>query len=91
MVGIKTIIGLKGQVVIPKQIREEIGLYPGEKIEFDLNDSEIIIRKKKNPIKLFLEVKKLANKKFTESDFKKIDWDKLYEEQFEEKWKKMKK
>lgn len=86
---IKTTVGPKGQVVIPIQLREEIGLYPGEKVEFDLKEGvkEITIRKESSPIKLFVEAKKMADKKFSIEDFKKIDWDKVYEEQLEGRWK----
>ena len=89
MVKIKTIVGPKGQVVIPVQLREEIGLYPGEKVEFDLKEEfkEITIRKESSPIKLFIEAKKMAGKKLTMEDFKKIDWDKVYGEQLEARWK----
>jgi len=35
----------KGQVTIPKEIREEFGFLPGTEIEFVREDSEIRIRK----------------------------------------------
>ncbi len=90
MIKIRTTVGPKGQIVIPIQLREEIGLYPGEKVEFDLKEGvkEITIRKESSPIKLFIEAKRIAGRKFTLEDFKKIDWDKAYEEQLEERWKK---
>lgn len=36
----------KGQVTIPKKIREEIGLKPGDRVEFVKKDHEIEIFKK---------------------------------------------
>jgi len=33
-----TTITVKGQVTIPKQIRESLGLVPGSKVEFTLNE-----------------------------------------------------
>ena len=35
----------KGQVTIPKAIRERLGLRPGEEIAFDERDGEMLIRK----------------------------------------------
>lgn len=36
-------VGAKGQVVIPKAIRDQAQLYPGDEVEFDLRDQEIIM------------------------------------------------
>ena len=85
MVGIKMKIGPKGQVVIPKQLRDELSLHTNDTVQFELEDNKIILTKsaKKDPIKLLLEVKRLATRKITKADLKKIDWHKLYEEQFE--------
>jgi AbrB family looped-hinge helix DNA binding protein len=35
----------KGQVTIPQEIREKLGLYPGTEIEFDTVADEVRIRK----------------------------------------------
>lgn len=89
MVGIKTTIGSKGQVVIPTQIREEIGLYPGERVEFDQEEDKIIIKKSKSDsIKMYSNIKNMMEKqgkKFTIEDYKKIKWDELYESEIEER------
>ncbi len=89
MVGIKTTIGKKGQVVIPKQLRDEFNLFPGELIEFDHEQDKITIKKvsKKDPVKIFIEIKEMIKKKggFTKEDYKKINWSKLYEEEIEER------
>lgn len=39
-----TRIGTKGQIVIPKSIRDRVGLHPGDEVDFDLRDDEIIVR-----------------------------------------------
>jgi AbrB family looped-hinge helix DNA binding protein len=36
----------KGQVVIPKDIRDQLGLKPGSEILFEIEDGKVIIRKK---------------------------------------------
>ena len=38
-------IGLKGQVVIPKRMREALGLKPGVEVSLELRDQEIVIKK----------------------------------------------
>ena len=38
-------VGPKGQVVIPKRLRDALGLKPGVEISLELRDQEIIIKK----------------------------------------------
>lgn len=38
-------VGKKGQVTIPKPIREKLGLWPGIQVEFDLVGDDIRIRR----------------------------------------------
>jgi AbrB family looped-hinge helix DNA binding protein len=38
-------IGPKGQVVIPKRMRETLGLKPGVEVIFELQNNEIVIKK----------------------------------------------
>ncbi|MBS3080607.1 AbrB/MazE/SpoVT family DNA-binding domain-containing protein [Candidatus Pacearchaeota archaeon] len=52
-------IGEKGQVVIPKDIREYLNLHPKEKILFEIKGDEVVIRKEGDPeefLKDFLNV-----------------------------------
>jgi AbrB family looped-hinge helix DNA binding protein len=38
-------IGAKGQVVIPKELRERSGLGPGEKVSFELRGDAVVVRR----------------------------------------------
>lgn len=38
-------VGIKGQVVIPKAIRDEIGIKPGDEVTFEPNGSEVRVRR----------------------------------------------
>lgn len=41
-----TILTVKGQVTIPKQVREALNLEPGSPVEFAINDTgEVVVRK----------------------------------------------
>jgi antitoxin PrlF len=44
----QTMMTTKGQVTIPKRVRDELGLKPGRAVEFDVNAAgEVVIRKSK--------------------------------------------
>ena len=83
MVGIQLIAkaGKKGQIVIPKPIREQFNIQPNTEVVFDIEDERIIIKKKKSSSGIFEDfinaVKK--KKKFPEH----IDWDKEYYSQYD--------
>jgi len=36
-------VGAKGQVVIPKALREQAGLHPGSEVEFELRGDELVL------------------------------------------------
>jgi AbrB family looped-hinge helix DNA binding protein len=38
-------VGTKGQVVIPKRIRDALRIHPGQEIVFELRGDEIVLRK----------------------------------------------
>jgi AbrB family looped-hinge helix DNA binding protein len=38
-------VGIKGQVVIPKAIRDEIGIEPGDEVEFEPDGKEVRVRR----------------------------------------------
>jgi AbrB family looped-hinge helix DNA binding protein len=37
-------IGAKGQVVIPKELRDRTGLHPGSEVEFALEGEQVVVR-----------------------------------------------
>lgn len=38
-------VGIKGQVVIPKAIRDEIGIKPGDEVIFELDGKDVRVRR----------------------------------------------
>lgn len=42
-------IGAKGQVVIPKRLRDRAGLQPGDEVDFELRESEIVLVARRRP------------------------------------------
>jgi AbrB family looped-hinge helix DNA binding protein len=38
-------VGPKGQVVLPKAMRDRLGIQPGDEVLFDEGDGEIVVRK----------------------------------------------
>jgi AbrB family looped-hinge helix DNA binding protein len=44
-------ITIKGQVTIPQEIREKLGLLPNTEVEFEIDRDAVRMRKAKNPQK----------------------------------------
>ena len=42
-------VGAKGQVVIPKAIRDMTNLHPGDEVDFELRDEQIVIVARRRP------------------------------------------
>lgn len=45
-------IGAKGQVVIPKSLRDQANLHPGDEVDFELRDAEIVLVARRRPVAL---------------------------------------
>lgn len=45
-------VGAKGQVVIPKELREQVGLGPGSEVDFEAVDDGIVVRRAASPSSL---------------------------------------
>jgi AbrB family looped-hinge helix DNA binding protein len=45
-------VGAKGQVVIPKDLRDQVGLYPGAAVDFSLEGDRIVLlpRRSQTPL-----------------------------------------
>ena len=56
-------IGERGQVTIPKNIREKYGLMPNIEVEFVLNESGVLIKKKRLHSSLVEQVYGILGKK----------------------------
>lgn len=49
------ILGTKGEVVLPRKVRGELGLRPGDELEVRLEDDCIVLRKKAGRFSAYLE------------------------------------
>ncbi len=65
MIRIKGKVGKKGEIYIPKKIRESVGLIPGDEIEVDVDEGKLVIRKKPSALDL-LKQRPLATIKVEE-------------------------
>lgn len=82
MVQIQMKVGPKGQVVIPKVFREEFSIMPGSKVVLTETKEGILVEKPKTSgIEAFIELCKSIKIKVN-----KIDFDKEYEEEIMERW-----
>lgn len=45
-------IGSKGQVVIPKALRDRAQLQPGDEVDFEMRDEEIVLLARRAPARL---------------------------------------
>lgn len=80
----KRAVGEKGQVVLPKDVRDYLGIKPGSTVIFEVKGKEIVIKPEKSGeefVKDFLNVPKLK-KPLTTKQIKKI-LDEQYEEEYD--------
>ena len=73
-------VGPKGQIVLPKDVREHLGLKQGSPVTFEVRERELVIRPAEDPEK-FVEEFCSVPKKLG----KKIDLKRIYEEELEER------
>ncbi|MCI4438334.1 AbrB/MazE/SpoVT family DNA-binding domain-containing protein [archaeon] len=70
-----TKVSSKGQVVIPKEIRDRLEILPGEKIIVMTRGEEIVLRKARK-----LSLEELSEKIASVAEKKKVNVDKLVDE-----------
>ena len=75
-------VGPKGQVVIPKEIRDEKKILPGDEVFVELNDKGILIEKPRRDVVADFERIAKSGKSIDKTD------PHAYEEELEERWKK---
>ena len=68
MVKLKVKVGAKGQVVIPKVIRDKLGIKPGEILLVDEKDGKIVMEK--CDVEEFIEWVKKTRKKIAKDVYK---------------------
>jgi len=78
MLKLKSKIGPKGQVVIPKPIRDSFGFSPGGEVYFYIHKNEVMLEKKSGEDILNEFITEIEKRKPP----KKIDWDELHYSQF---------
>lgn len=79
-------VGPKGQIVIPENIRRVAGIRPRSYVLVSLEEGKILIRPEKIKIAELLEQQVKKDGGF----LKKLDLDKLHEEEILERWKRLK-
>lgn len=62
-----------GQVTIPVEIRQEMGLKEGTPLDFYYDGNIVLIRKKRTPVEVFDELAKATQKRFKERGIKRKD------------------
>ncbi len=69
----------KGQIVIPKTIRDLLGINVGDQVVIDVKHDKIILSKKHDVKNIFLEASKRCKQKISMKEIKK-ELEKRYEE-----------
>ncbi|MDO8467643.1 MAG: AbrB/MazE/SpoVT family DNA-binding domain-containing protein [Nanoarchaeota archaeon] len=67
-------VGEKGQVVIPKDIRDMLGINNGKKVVFEVRDNEVLLKKEEDTEKFLEDLFSLPKlkKRLTTKELKKI-------------------
>jgi AbrB family looped-hinge helix DNA binding protein len=52
LAGMTPRVGAKGRVVIPKAIRDRVDLHPGDEVEVEVRDNEIVLVARRHPAQL---------------------------------------
>lgn len=71
MMEIEAKVGARGQAVIPKPIRDQMGIQPGDKVRFGIEEGRIVVEKV-DPEELVEELLGAYEKRTLPEE---IDWD----------------
>jgi len=74
-------IGPKGQVVIPRIIRDSLGIRPGDEIVMEVRGKELVMKPEFDPEEFIEDFCSVRGKKLT----RKIDLKRILEEEVEER------
>ena len=78
MIGMKRKLGSKGQVVVPKEIREKLGLIEGSMLTFEVSGGTMLVRPEPSPqevVERFLSVKGRKRNKL-------VDWKSVVDDEY---------
>ncbi len=78
-VGVKRKLGVKGQVVIPKEIRERLNLREGSTLTFDVSDRTILVRPEPSPDEIVERFLSMRGKKLR----KLVDWKATLDDEYQ--------
>ena len=78
---IKIKVGPEGQIVIPKVVREFLGIKAGDEIVMEIRGKELLIKSKVDPEKFVDDFCSTTKRKLTE----KVDLKKIIREEVEER------
>lgn len=85
MIRLKATVGQKGQAVIPKPIRDQMGIRPGDEIYFRIEDDQIILDRRSDA-EIWQAFFDAVPKRELPAD---VDWKAIYESQHEERFRRM--
>ena len=75
-------LGPKGQLVIPKVVREFLGIKPGDVVVIEVREKEVLIKPGVDPVRFVEDFCFITGTKLK----KKLDLEKLLEEEVEERF-----
>ena len=61
----------KGQIVIPKALRDTLNIETGDEVQIELEGDHLIITKLSDPLEVFREISGSSNTKITMKEIKK--------------------
>ncbi len=82
MIVVRKRVGPRGQIVIPKLIRDSLGINPGDDVLIEVREGELVIRPSRDPKSFVDEFCGVIRRKLKE----KIDLERVIEEEVEERF-----